>query len=47
MKVSLALTRPVFPFACCPRMERAPFGFSPDASDPAVAGDARQGGDGS
>src|ERR1700716_2527261 len=28
-------------------MGRAPFGFSPDASTPAVASDARQGGDGS
>ena len=35
------------PLACGPRMERAPLGFSPDASDPAVASDARQGGDGS
>ncbi len=45
MKVWLALTRPVFPLL--PRMERAPLDFSPDASDPAIASDARQGGDGS
>src|SRR5437660_2790176 len=31
------------PLACGPRMERAPLGFSPDASHPAVASDARQG----
>ena len=35
------------PLACGPRMERAPLGFCPDASHPAVASDARQGGDGS
>jgi hypothetical protein len=35
------------PLACSPRMERAPLGFFPDASNLAVAGDARQGGDGS
>ena len=33
------------PLACSPRMERAPLGVSPDASDPAVTSDARQGGD--
>ncbi len=31
------------PLACGPRMERAPLGLSPDASDPAVTSDARQG----
>ena len=35
------------PLACGPRMGRAPLGFCPDASNPAVASDARQGGDGS
>jgi hypothetical protein len=35
------------PLACNPRMERASLGFSPDASNPAVTGDARQGRDGS
>src|SRR5260370_31410658 len=35
------------PLACGSRMGRALLGFSPDASDPAVASDARQGGDGS
>ncbi len=35
------------PLACGPRMGRALLGFCPDASNPAVASDARQGGDGS
>ncbi len=35
------------PLACGSRMERAPLGVFPDASNLAVAGDARQGGDGS
>lgn len=33
--------------ACASRMRRAALGFSPAASNPAVTGDARQGGDGS
>jgi hypothetical protein len=41
------LTRPAFPLPCNPRMERAPLGFFPDASNPAVTSNARQSGDGS
>src|SRR5207302_4484112 len=35
------------PLACGPRLGRAPLGLAPDASYPAVASDARHGGDGS
>ena len=45
MKVSLALTRPAFPLPVAPVWSGGPWAFSPDASNPAVASDARQGGD--
>jgi len=43
MKVSLALTRPAFPLPVAPVWSGGPWAFSPDASNPAVASDARQG----
>ncbi len=42
---SSLFTRPAFPFTCGPRVERDALGLAPRASDPAVTGDARRGGD--
>lgn len=39
-----SFTRPVISLACSPRMARAPLDVNPDASNPTVTGDARQGG---
>lgn len=39
-----SFTRPVISLACSTRMARAPSDVNPDASNPTVTGDARQGG---